>query len=214
MGCCLSRSSGQQVAAGAAQPLGEFGDASTATWASLASTMEVFGRESAPTISPEQVDALLADFRSHPARGIVGDDAELAARKRQFGSNDINIVEVANGTAHLTRNGAAISVPAVQVVVGDIVHLKAGDVVPADGVVLAVSGAATIKIHQSCLTGESFPVPKPVGGVVYGGCVVNSKFEDDPQSSGATATMLVCAVGPNTMLGGATVLVLSAPRRR
>jgi Mg2+-importing ATPase len=55
------------------------------------------------------------------------------------------------------RDGREISVPAEQVVVGDLVVLRAGDIVPADCRVLASHG---LLVDQAALTGESYPVDK------------------------------------------------------
>ena len=61
--------------------------------------------------------------------------------------------------ARVRRDGAIALLPAEQLVPGDIVAIEAGDVVPADGRVLA---AATLEIAEAALTGESLPVGKGV----------------------------------------------------
>src|SRR4051794_15099547 len=61
--------------------------------------------------------------------------------------------------AKVRRDGALSLLPAEQLVPGDVVKVEAGDVVPADGRVLA---AATMEIAESALTGESVPVGKGV----------------------------------------------------
>jgi Ca2+-transporting ATPase len=61
--------------------------------------------------------------------------------------------------ARVRRDGALTQVPAEQLVPGDVVAVEAGDVVPADGRVLA---AATLEIAEAALTGESLPVGKTV----------------------------------------------------
>ncbi|HEX7746722.1 MAG TPA: magnesium-translocating P-type ATPase [Micromonosporaceae bacterium] len=55
------------------------------------------------------------------------------------------------------RSGREVSVPATDVVVGDIVVLRAGDVVPADCRVVESRG---MQVDQAALTGEPFPVEK------------------------------------------------------
>ena len=55
------------------------------------------------------------------------------------------------------RDGEIVTVESSQLVVGDVVILEAGDSVPADGRLLE---AATMKIEESALTGESVPVSK------------------------------------------------------
>jgi P-type Ca2+ transporter type 2C len=59
--------------------------------------------------------------------------------------------------ARVRRDGKLAQLPAEQLVPGDVVELEAGDVVPADGRVLA---AATLEVAEAALTGESLPVGK------------------------------------------------------
>src|SRR4051812_1951684 len=59
--------------------------------------------------------------------------------------------------ARVRRDGALMQLPAEQLVPGDVVAIEAGDVVPADGRMLA---AATLEVAESALTGESVPVGK------------------------------------------------------
>ena len=59
--------------------------------------------------------------------------------------------------ADVRRDGAEASLPVDQLVPGDIVRLTAGDLVPADGVLLS---SRDFFVNQALLTGESFPVEK------------------------------------------------------
>lgn len=59
------------------------------------------------------------------------------------------------------RNGVLTSIPLSEVVVGDLVVLHAGDVIPADCTVLE---SKSLLVDESALTGESFPVEKTVQG--------------------------------------------------
>ena len=61
--------------------------------------------------------------------------------------------------ARVRRDGALTLLPAEQLVPGDIVAVEAGDVIPADGRVLA---AATLEVAEAALTGESLPVGKGI----------------------------------------------------
>jgi Ca2+-transporting ATPase len=61
--------------------------------------------------------------------------------------------------ARVRRDGALTLLPAEELVPGDVVAIEAGDVVPADGRVLA---AATLEVAEAALTGESLPVAKGV----------------------------------------------------
>src|SRR3954449_2508315 len=64
--------------------------------------------------------------------------------------------------ARVRRDGALTQLPAEQLVPGDVVAIEAGDVVPADGRVLA---AATLEVAEAALTGESLPVSKGLESV-------------------------------------------------
>jgi P-type Ca2+ transporter type 2C len=64
--------------------------------------------------------------------------------------------------ARVRRDGALAQLPAEQLVPGDVVAIEAGDVVPADGRLLA---AATLEVAEAALTGESLPVSKGVDTV-------------------------------------------------
>lgn len=59
--------------------------------------------------------------------------------------------------ALVRRSGAAVEIPASEVVPGDIVLLEAGRIVPAD---LRLISAVNLKVEESALTGESVPVQK------------------------------------------------------
>ena len=65
--------------------------------------------------------------------------------------------EIAAATSKVIRDGHQITVRSEELVPGDIVVLEAGDSVPADGRVLE---AASMKIEEAALTGESVPVTK------------------------------------------------------
>lgn len=60
-------------------------------------------------------------------------------------------------TATVEREGTKKEVRLVEIVLGDIVHLSAGDISPADARVI---NAKDLFVDQSALTGESFPVEK------------------------------------------------------
>ncbi|MCL4078170.1 calcium-translocating P-type ATPase, PMCA-type [Coriobacteriia bacterium Es71-Z0120] len=65
--------------------------------------------------------------------------------------------QMAAPTATVVRDGVEQEVPAAELVPGDVVILEAGDKVPADGRLIE---AASLKVDESSLTGESRPVSK------------------------------------------------------
>ncbi len=62
--------------------------------------------------------------------------------------------------AHVMRGGHRVTVPARELVPGDIVFLKAGSYVPAD---MRLIESVNLKIDEASLTGESMPVEKKAG---------------------------------------------------
>jgi Mg2+-importing ATPase len=104
--------------------------------------------------------------------------------------------------ASALRDGAVMRLPVAQLVPGDVVQLAAGDRVPADGRVLE---ARDFFVRQSMLTGEAFPVEKrPVeAGLAQAdlGGADNAVFMGSSVLSGS-ATMVACATGRMTFLGG------------
>ena len=66
-----------------------------------------------------------------------------------------------------TAQGEVLA-PVSQIQPGDAVVVRAGGIVPVDGLVLE----GEVTVNQASLTGESIPVPKHPGGAVYAGTVV------------------------------------------
>lgn len=92
-------------------------------------------------------------------------------------------------------------IPLDEVVVGDIVHLAAGDMVPAD---VRILQAKDLFINQSSLTGESEPVEKyaePVAGKPVNPLELNNLAFMGSNVLSGSATALVLAVGDDTSLG-------------
>lgn len=73
-------------------------------------------------------------------------------------------------TARILKDGQEIDVPVEDVVVGDIVIVRPGEKVPVDGIV--VEGRSSL--DESMLTGESIPVEKEAGALVYGATINKS----------------------------------------
>jgi H+-transporting ATPase len=103
-------------------------------------------------------------------------------------------------TARVKRDGAWGDMPAQQLVPGDLISVKLGNIVPADA--KATSGEYA-SIDQSALTGESLPVDKKVGDVLYSGSIVRQ----------GQMEAVVTATGMNTFFGETAKLVETAKTR-
>ena len=67
-----------------------------------------------------------------------------------------------------TDAGEEVLTPIHQIRAGDLIVLRAGGLVPVDGILR--DGQVTV--NQASLTGESIPVPKRLGGILYAGTVI------------------------------------------
>ncbi|MEI6159180.1 MAG: magnesium-translocating P-type ATPase [Roseococcus sp.] len=112
--------------------------------------------------------------------------------------------------ARALRNGVAVDVPTEALVPGDVILLRAGDLVPADGVVLA---GADAHAQEALLTGEPYPVEKRPGPAPAKGPAeaFSALFAGTALISGE-ARMLVTATGAETRFGAiAAALEADAP---
>lgn len=75
-------------------------------------------------------------------------------------------------TAIVVRDGVEKEVPLEEVVIGDIILVKPGEKIPVDGEVLE----GTTAVDESMLTGESLPVDKKNGDVLYGSTINKNGF--------------------------------------
>ncbi len=108
-------------------------------------------------------------------------------------------------TATVTRRASdghseRIEVPVVELVAGDIVHLSAGDMVPAD---LRLLSAKDLFISQAILTGESLPVEK----------AAPEHAAKTDANSDALDLPTVCYMGTNVVSGSATAVVVATGAR-
>jgi Zn2+/Cd2+-exporting ATPase len=82
------------------------------------------------------------------------------------------LMDLAPERATVLRNGEEVTIAAGEVVIGDMVLLRPGERVPADGVV----EEGTSAVDQAPITGESVPVDKHAGDEVYSGTINQSGF--------------------------------------
>src|SRR4051794_13278187 len=103
--------------------------------------------------------------------------------------------------ARVRRDGALAQLPAEQLVPGDVVEIEAGDVVPADGRLLAT---ATLEVAEAALTGESLPVGKDVEAVAAPDSPLGDRTDMvymNTSVTRGTGEFIVTATGMGTEVG-------------
>lgn len=112
--------------------------------------------------------------------------------------------------AVVIRDGSEQEIPAAKLVVGDLVCLQAGAMVPAD---LRLVEAENLQLQEAALTGENLPVQKQTarlsgkqGGRIPLGDRNNMTFLSTMVSAGR-GTGMVCAVGLQTQIGKIAALM-------
>ena len=126
------------------------------------------------------------------ANGVVGfwEEREagnaIAALKAQLAIN-----------ARVKRDGKWITPPARELVPGDVIRMRLGDVVPADARLLE---GDSVELDQSALTGESLPAERKSGEAVFSGSIIRQ----------GEINALVYATGANTYFGKTAQLVQEA----
>ena len=126
------------------------------------------------------------------ANGVVGYTSE-----RQAG-NAIDALKAKLAiNARVTRDGAWITAPARELVPGDVIRLRLGDIVPADARLLV---GDEVEVDQSALTGESLPATRVAGEAVFSGSIIRR----------GEIGALVYATGTDTYFGKTAELVADA----
>jgi H+-transporting ATPase len=113
-------------------------------------------------------------------------------------SNEIELLKKRLAlTAKVLRDGKWADLPAKELVPGDIVRLRLGNIIPAD---TKLVDGAYLQIDESALTGESLPVEKHPGDVAFSSSIVRQ----------GEMNALVVTTGMNTFYGRTTKLVEEA----
>ena len=99
--------------------------------------------------------------------------------------------------ARVKRDGKWITPAARELVPGDVIRVRMGDIVPADARLLE---GDPIEVDQSALTGESLPATRKSGEAIFSGSIVRQ----------GEAGALVYATGANTYFGKTAELVQGA----
>ena len=112
--------------------------------------------------------------------------------------------------ARVWRDGQLQVRPAAEVVAGDVVELAAGNLVPADGVVLQ---ARDFLVTEASLTGESLPVEKRPGVCAADAPLAERRHCVHLGSSvrSGTARVLVVRTGPDTLLAEVSARLAAHP---
>jgi len=100
-------------------------------------------------------------------------------------------------TTRALRDGQWQEIDAKELVPGDVIRVRLGDIIPAD---LKLMEGDYLSVDQSALTGESLPVNKLTGDIAYSGSIAKQGEMDG----------LVTATGNNTYFGKTAKLVASA----
>jgi H+-transporting ATPase len=100
-------------------------------------------------------------------------------------------------SARTLRNGTWINIHSKELVPGDIIRLRMGDIIPADAIVWK---GENILVDQSALTGESLPVEKNEPDVLFSGSTIKQ----------GETNAIVTATGLKTYFGKTTSLVEEA----
>jgi H+-transporting ATPase len=95
------------------------------------------------------------------------------------------------------RDGQWVTPPARELVTGDVIQLRLGDIVPADARLL---DGDPMSVDQSALTGESLPATRNPGDAVFSGSIVRR----------GQSSALVYGTGTNTYFGKTAQLVAQA----
>jgi H+-transporting ATPase len=100
------------------------------------------------------------------------------------------------------RDGQLVEINATELVIGDVIVLRLGDIVPADVRLLGIGATGEdiegdLQIDQSALTGESLPIRKHKGDLVYSSSTVKQG-----QQLG-----IVVRTGADTFIGKAANLI-------
>lgn len=99
--------------------------------------------------------------------------------------------------AMVRRDGTWAQVPARELVPGDLIRVRIGDIVPADAV---LEEGDPIEVDQSALTGESLPVSHTAGETIYSGSIIKR----------GEIEAVVSATGSTTFFGKTAQLVEGA----
>ncbi|MGA7961169.1 MAG: plasma-membrane proton-efflux P-type ATPase [Candidatus Acidiferrales bacterium] len=129
---------------------------------------------------------------------LLFSNAVVAFWEEHQAGNEIAALKARLATkAKALRDGKWVEPKVSELVPGDVIRLKLGDIVPADARLLA---GDPVQVDQSALTGESLPVTAKPGAAVFSGSIIKRGETD----------AMVYATGTHTYFGKTAELVQSA----
>ena len=96
---------------------------------------------------------------------VIGITQEILAKKQID-----KLAVLVSSTVKVMRGGVKTEIPISQIVLDDVVILEAGQQIPAD----CKLADGTVEVNESLLTGESVPIKKQRGDILYAGSFISS----------------------------------------
>lgn len=139
---------------------------------------------------------------------ILGTVQTLQARKslnalRQLSQNQVKVI----------REDRMQEIPSIDLTVGDIVYVEAGDVIEGDGRLFEVS---SLQVNESALTGETVPQTKTLASIeqeVQINDQTNMVFSSGQVTNG-TGRYIVTAIGMQTQIGKIATMIDNAEEHK
>ena len=129
---------------------------------------------------------------------LLFSNAVVAFWEEHQAGNEIAALKAKLATkARVLRDGKWVTPKVSELVPGDVIRLRLGDIVPADARLLA---GDPVQVDQSALTGESLPATRKPGEAVFSGSIIKRGEID----------AMVYATGTNTYFGKTAQLVQEA----
>ena len=126
------------------------------------------------------------------AGGNMLEDFAVARAERDLKS----LVDHAPRVAHRRTDQSVEDVPINRVAIGDVILVRAGEVIPVDGVIAGVSAT----LDEAALTGEPIPVTRSTGDPVHSGTI----------NAGETFELRATAVAGQSTYAGIVRMVTAA----
>lgn len=121
----------------------------------------------AAALTAAVLDGKISTARSVATLLDMGEEIEELTRRQSY-SNLAQILLISNEPVHLVEGSEERSIPASALKKGDFIVVRAGSQIPADGNVEKGEGL----VNQASITGESLPVEKTEGCIVFAGTIL------------------------------------------